>query len=98
MICVVIDVEAGERSAWLECAVSISLLMFGALLERCCALLPEPHHTQHHADALLLLPAIKVSPTLPYKEATLVFTDTAGNGFCGLSVIGLRSCLSGPRS
>lgn len=50
----------GERSAWLECALGVSLLMFGALLERCCALLPEPAHSQHHADALLLLPAIKV--------------------------------------
>ncbi|CAH2073901.1 unnamed protein product, partial [Iphiclides podalirius] len=50
----------GERSAWLECALGVSLLMFGALLERCCALLPEPPNTQQHADALLLLPAIKV--------------------------------------
>ncbi|XP_068629473.1 telomerase-binding protein EST1A isoform X1 [Battus philenor] len=52
--------DSGERSAWLECALGVSLLMFGALLERCCALLPEPSHTQQHADALLLLPAIKV--------------------------------------
>ncbi|XP_052757427.1 uncharacterized protein LOC113517389 isoform X2 [Galleria mellonella] len=50
----------GKRTAWLDCALGVSLLMFGALLERCCALLPEPAHTQHHADALLLLPAIKV--------------------------------------
>ncbi|XP_063821793.1 telomerase-binding protein EST1A isoform X2 [Ostrinia nubilalis] len=50
----------GERTAWLECSLGVSLLMFGALLERCCALLPEPPHTQQHADALLLLPAIKV--------------------------------------
>ncbi|KAL4710757.1 hypothetical protein ACJJTC_004402 [Scirpophaga incertulas] len=49
-----------ERSAWLECSLAVSLLMFGALLERCCALLPEPVESQHHADALLLLPAIKV--------------------------------------
>ncbi|XP_050345669.1 telomerase-binding protein EST1A [Nymphalis io] len=52
--------NGGERTAWLECALGVSLLMFGALLERCCALLPEPAHTQQHADALLLLPAIKV--------------------------------------
>ncbi|CAH0720855.1 unnamed protein product, partial [Brenthis ino] len=52
--------NGSERSAWLECALGVSLLMFGALLERCCALLPEPAHTQQHADALLLLPAIKV--------------------------------------
>ncbi|CAK1581884.1 unnamed protein product [Parnassius mnemosyne] len=52
--------ENGERSAWLECALGVSLLMFGALLERCCALLPEPPHSQQYADALLLLPAIKV--------------------------------------
>ncbi|KOB75803.1 putative Telomerase-binding protein EST1A [Operophtera brumata] len=49
----------GERSGWLECALGVSLLMFGALLERCCALLPEPADTQQHTDALLLLPAIK---------------------------------------
>ncbi|KAJ2952733.1 hypothetical protein O0L34_g7085 [Tuta absoluta] len=49
----------GERSAWLECALGVSLLMFGAMVERCCALLPEPPHTQQHSDALLLLPAIK---------------------------------------
>ncbi|XP_072943401.1 uncharacterized protein Smg6 isoform X2 [Epargyreus clarus] len=48
------------RSAWLECSLGVSLLMFGALVERCCALLPEPTHSQQHADALLLLPAIKV--------------------------------------
>ncbi|XP_041977684.1 uncharacterized protein LOC121732012 [Aricia agestis] len=54
------DNGSGERSAWLECALGVSLLMFGALLERCCALLPEPPHTQQFADALLLLPAIKV--------------------------------------
>ncbi|XP_034840495.1 uncharacterized protein Smg6 isoform X2 [Maniola hyperantus] len=52
--------KGGERSEWLECALGVSLLMFGAMLERCCALLPEPTHTQQHADALLLLPAIKV--------------------------------------
>ncbi|XP_052737444.1 telomerase-binding protein EST1A isoform X3 [Bicyclus anynana] len=52
--------SGGERTAWLDCALGVSLLMFGALLERCCALLPEPAHTQQHADALLLLPAIKV--------------------------------------
>ncbi|XP_039746843.1 uncharacterized protein LOC120624394 isoform X1 [Pararge aegeria] len=52
--------NGGERSAWLDCSLGISLLMFGALLERCCALLPEPAHTQQYADALLLLPAIKV--------------------------------------
>ncbi|XP_045542788.1 uncharacterized protein LOC106720366 [Papilio machaon] len=55
--------ESGDlngRSAWLECALSVSLLMFGALLERCCALLPEPPNSQQHADAFLLLPAIKV--------------------------------------
>lgn len=52
--------DGGERSAWLECALSVSLLMFGAMLERCCALLPEAPQSQHHADALLLLPAIKV--------------------------------------
>ncbi|XP_045491287.1 uncharacterized protein LOC123691097 isoform X2 [Colias croceus] len=52
--------ETGERTAWLECALGVSLLMFGALLERCCALLPEPAHSQHHTDALSLLPAIKV--------------------------------------
>ncbi|GBP48126.1 hypothetical protein EVAR_74631_1 [Eumeta japonica] len=51
---------AGARSAWLECALAVSLLMFGALLERCCALLPEAEDTQQHSDALLLLPAIKV--------------------------------------
>ncbi|XP_049867626.1 telomerase-binding protein EST1A isoform X2 [Pectinophora gossypiella] len=51
--------SGGERSAWLQCALGVSLLMFGAMLERCCALLPEPAHTQQHADALLLLPAIK---------------------------------------
>ncbi|KAG7307633.1 hypothetical protein JYU34_007854 [Plutella xylostella] len=50
----------GSRSAWLECAVSVALLMFGALLERCCALLPAPPASQQRADALLLLPAIKV--------------------------------------
>ncbi|CAG4989650.1 unnamed protein product [Parnassius apollo] len=50
----------GERSAWLEAALGVSMLMFGALLERCCALLPEPPHSQQYADALLLLPAIKV--------------------------------------
>ncbi|CAG9114277.1 unnamed protein product [Plutella xylostella] len=50
----------GCRSAWLECAVSVALLMFGALLERCCALLPAPPASQQRADALLLLPAIKV--------------------------------------
>ncbi|CAH0406478.1 unnamed protein product [Chilo suppressalis] len=52
--------KSGDRSAWLDCALGVSLLMFGALLERCCALLPEPAHTQQHSDALLLLPAIKV--------------------------------------
>ncbi|XP_075969615.1 smg6 nonsense mediated mRNA decay factor isoform X2 [Anticarsia gemmatalis] len=52
--------NSGERSAWLECALGVSLLMFGAMLERCCALLPEAPQSQHHADALLLLPAIKV--------------------------------------
>ncbi|KAI5637980.1 est1 DNA/RNA binding domain-containing protein [Phthorimaea operculella] len=50
---------SGERSAWLECALGVSFLMFGAMVERCCALLPEPPHTQQHSDALLLLPAIK---------------------------------------
>ncbi|CAG9783765.1 unnamed protein product [Diatraea saccharalis] len=52
--------SSGERSAWLDCALGVSLLMFGALVERCCALLPEPALTQQHTDALLLLPAIKV--------------------------------------
>ncbi|XP_047988294.1 telomerase-binding protein EST1A [Leguminivora glycinivorella] len=52
--------NASGRSAWLDCALGVSLLMFGAMLERCCALLPEPEQSQHHADALLLLPAIKV--------------------------------------
>lgn len=52
--------SGGERSAWLEGALGVSLLMFGALLERCCALLPEPAHMQQHSDALVLLPAIKV--------------------------------------
>ncbi|XP_022819542.1 telomerase-binding protein EST1A isoform X3 [Spodoptera litura] len=52
--------NSGERSAWLECALGVSLLMFGAMLERCCALLPEAPQSQHHTDALLLLPAIKV--------------------------------------
>lgn len=52
--------SSGERSAWLECALGVSILMFGALVERCCALLPERINSQHHADALLLLPAIKV--------------------------------------
>ncbi|XP_038215946.1 telomerase-binding protein EST1A [Zerene cesonia] len=52
--------ETGERTAWLDCALAVSLLMFGALLERCCALLPEPPHSQQHTDALSLLPAIKV--------------------------------------
>ncbi|XP_037869133.1 telomerase-binding protein EST1A isoform X2 [Bombyx mori] len=52
--------SGAERPAWLECALGVSLLMFGALVERCCALLPEPTHTQHHADALQLLPSIKV--------------------------------------
>ncbi|XP_026745637.1 telomerase-binding protein EST1A isoform X2 [Trichoplusia ni] len=51
---------SGERTAWLECALGVSLLMFGAMLERCCALLPEAPQSQHHTDALLLLPAIKV--------------------------------------
>ncbi|XP_053625221.1 telomerase-binding protein EST1A isoform X2 [Plodia interpunctella] len=50
----------GSRSAWLECALGVSLLMFGVMLERCCTLLPEPAHAQQHTDALLLLPAIKV--------------------------------------
>lgn len=59
---------AGERTAWLECALGVSLLMFGAMLERCCALLPEPSYTQHHADALLLLPAIKVYFHMHYEE------------------------------
>lgn len=49
-----------SRSAWLQSALGVSLLMFGALLERCCALLPEPPSTEQHTDALLLLPAIKV--------------------------------------
>lgn len=60
----VLCAESGDkngRSAWLECALSVSLLMFGALLERCCALLPEPPNSQQHADAFLLLPAIKVN-------------------------------------
>ncbi|CAB3242237.1 unnamed protein product [Arctia plantaginis] len=52
--------NSGERSAWLECALGVSLLMFGAMVERCCALLPEAPQSQHHTDALLLLPAIKV--------------------------------------
>ncbi|XP_013186546.1 telomerase-binding protein EST1A isoform X2 [Amyelois transitella] len=50
----------GERSAWLQCALGVALLMYGVMLERCCALLPEPPHAQQHTDALLLLPAIKV--------------------------------------
>ncbi|CAK1552021.1 unnamed protein product [Leptosia nina] len=52
--------ENAERSAWLDCALGVSLLMFGALLERCCALLPEPTQSQQHTDAVSLLPAIKV--------------------------------------
>ncbi|KAF9802444.1 hypothetical protein SFRURICE_009126 [Spodoptera frugiperda] len=55
-----VEGNSGERSAWLECALGVSLLMFGAMLERCCALLPEAPQSQHHTDALLLLPAIKV--------------------------------------
>ncbi|KAJ0180547.1 hypothetical protein K1T71_003951 [Dendrolimus kikuchii] len=55
-----VENSGGERSAWLECALGVSLLMFGALVERCCALLPEPQHTQQYSDALLLLPALKV--------------------------------------
>ncbi|XP_047510080.1 uncharacterized protein LOC125052988 isoform X2 [Pieris napi] len=52
--------ESTERTAWLDCALGVSFLMFGAMLERCCALLPEPTHSQQHTDALSLLPAIKV--------------------------------------
>lgn len=61
-----VEGNSGERSAWLECALGVSLLMFGAMLERCCALLPEAPQSQHHTDALLLLPAIKVTYTVAH--------------------------------
>lgn len=66
--------NGGERSTWLECALGVSLLMFGAMLERCCALLPEAPQSQHHTDALLLLPAIKVTCTHSYHLS--VFAST----------------------